>query len=189
MKYILFLLLNFVILTCRSSAIDQKSIIPEFYKILTSREDPSIQNENDFFGGKESAYVRTALEKLGKYPDSDTPIWDFIRDNKFNFISKGVDDLEQARIHYSEPFHTSRIWNGSVNKDWKVYVMFPTERNSDGSSSGLSTVIFTLGEESHIAIGETLVSGSVELFSNQIYGVGGNELQKAPVQSERPEKE
>jgi hypothetical protein len=47
--------------------------------------------------------------------------------------------------------------------------MFPTEVTANGASSGTSMVVFTLGKSYYIDIGDTLVSGSLKLFSDQVY--------------------
>ena len=144
-------------------------IIPRFYELLMQAEKPSEQDESEFFGGAECENVaKTILLKAG-YSETKTPVWDFLRNRKGFFITKGVADLGKARIHYSEPFHTSRLWNGTTAEDRKVHTMFPTERAANGASSGVSTVIFTLGESCHIDIGNTFISGTVQLFTDQVY--------------------
>lgn len=144
-------------------------IIPRFYELLMQVEKPTENDEAKFFEGAACQYVATAILTKPVYSKSKTPVWDFLRDNRSFFITKGVTDLGKARIHYSEPFRTTRLWNQTTEEKTKVYTMFPTERGANGVSSGLSMVVFKFGKNCYIDIGETFVSGSVQPFANHVY--------------------
>lgn len=164
------LFLTLLLVTSASAAdLAPDKIIPRFYELLMQVDKPSEQNETEFFGGAECQDVAKAILLKDGFAGSKTPLWDFIRINRNFFITKGVDELDKTRIHFSEPFRTFRLWNRTTTNDMKVHTMFPTERSENGTSSGFSTVIFTLGESCHIDIGNTFVSGAVKLFTDQVY--------------------
>lgn len=158
-----------LITSAPASDLAPNKIIPRFYELLMQKDKPSEHDETEFFGGAECQGVAKAIHLKPGYSESKTPVWDFLRINKSFFITKGVADLEKARIQYSEPFHTTRLWNQTIVENTKVHTMFPTDRAANGASSGVSMVIFTLGESCHIDIGDTFVSGSIKLFTDQIY--------------------
>lgn len=164
------LLLILLMATSISAAdLPPDKIIPRFYELLMQVEKPSEKDESVFFEGAGCRYVATTILTKPEYSKSKTPVWDFLRNNRSFFITKGVTDLGKARIHYSEPYRTTRLWNQITSEDTKVYTMFPTERGVNGESSGLSMVVFTLGKNCLIDIGETFVSASVQLFTDQVY--------------------
>ena len=164
------LLLALLFITSASAAdLASNKIVPRFYELLMTKDKPSEQDEADFFGGEESKDVAKAILLKSEYSKSKTPIWDFLRANKSFFITRGVTDLHKARIQYSEPDQTTRLWNQTLTEGKKVYAMFPTKRSENGACSGRSMVIFTLGENSHLSIGDTFVAGAVNLFTEQIY--------------------
>ena len=131
------------------------------------KDNPSETDEVEFFGNNE--YIAKTIRLKSEYSDSTTPVWDFLRINRSFFITKGVVELRKARIHFSAPSHTTRLWNQTVSESTKIYAMFPTEVTANGASSGTSMVVFTLGKSYYIDIGDTLVSGSLKLFSDQVY--------------------
>jgi hypothetical protein len=165
MKALLLALLSITSATGENLA--QDKIIPRFYELLMQETDPSENDEVDFLGNNE--YIAKTIRLKSGYSESTTPVWDFLRTNRNFFITKGVVDLGKARIHFSEPFHTTRLWNQAVSEDTKIYAMFPTEVAANGANTGNSLVIFTLGKNYYIEIGETFVSGSLKLFSDQVY--------------------
>lgn len=153
----------------QAADLDADKIIPRFYELLMQKEPPSERDEGDFFGGSECMDIAKMIRLKTGYSQSKTPIWDFLRNKRSFFITKGISDLRFARIHYSEPLRTTRLWNKTRAEDTKVYTSFPTESAANGASSGISIVVFTLGENCHIDIGNTFVSGSLKLFSDQVY--------------------
>lgn len=165
------ILLLSVFATCISSAeFEQAKIVPKFYEILAQVEKPSEQDEIEFFGGKECASVKKVILSHGDHSKSKTPIWDYVRSNKYFFTTKGLVDLSNARIQYSDPVHMVRLWNKTTTEDMKVYTTFPTEMVDDrGGSSGVSMAIFTLGKNCYLDIGATFVSGSGKLFFEYVY--------------------
>jgi hypothetical protein len=165
MKTLLFVLL--LITSATGEILGPDRIIPKFYELLMQKENPSEIDEVDFFGNNE--YIAKAIRLKSGYSESTTPVWDFLRINRSFFITKGVVELKKARIHFSAPFHTTRLWNQTVSESKKIYATFPTEVTANGASSGTSLVIFALGKSCYIDIGDTLVSGSLKPFSDQVY--------------------
>ena len=138
--------------------LEQSKIVPKFYQILMNMAKTSAQDETDFFGGRECDSLRQILLTKEAYSKSITPIWDFIKDNKDFFITKNLLNLNDAKVHCSNPFENTRLWNNSTDDRKKVYVLFPTEMVKLGKkgSHGRSTLLFTLGSGCYIDIEETL---------------------------------
>ena len=147
----------------------QEKIIPRFYELLLQPEKPILQDELDFFGGGECQDVTLSIIQKDKFSKSITPIWDFIRSNKSLFISDGISKLSSARILYSSPFTTTRLWSNTSPDQIKIQVMFPTRVTPTKSSFGTSIVIFTLGTKCYIDIGNTFLSKDLYLFLRKIH--------------------
>ena len=152
-----------------ASSLEPDEIVPKFYELLIQVEKPTKQDEVDFFGGEGSDYIAKVLRTKPAYENSATPIWDYLRLHKSSFLTSGPAIAGKARINYSEPFRSTKLWSDFKSEQLQVYAVFGTTRNEKGSNSGLSMVVFTLGTDCYLKIGETFVSGAVNLFSGQIY--------------------
>jgi len=167
MKQIFLLLL--LAISGHALALEPNQIVPKFYELLIQVEKPTKQDEVDFFGGEGSDYIVKVLRTKPEYENSATPIWDYLRLHKSSFLTSGPAIAGKARINYSEPFRSTKLWSDFKSDELQVYALFGTSRDENGSNSGLSMVVFTLGKDCYLKIGETIVSESVKLFSEQIY--------------------
>ena len=172
MKQIFLLLL--LAISGHALALEPNQIVPQFYELLTQVEKPTKQDEVDFCGGEGSDYIAKVLRTKPKYRESATPIWDYLRLHKSSFLTSGPAIAGKARINYSEPFRSTKLRSDFKSEQLQVYAVFGTTRNENGSNSGLSMVVFTLGTDCYLKIGETFVSGSVNLFSGQVYEAAPN---------------
>jgi hypothetical protein len=173
MKF-LFVSLIFLLSFSNSLAkIAESLIIPKFYEILLSKENPIQQDENDFFGGDECSAVREFLIQDLPDPKSKTPIWDFLRKNKSIFFTKNILNFDDARIVYSDPFRMTRMWNKRDRGSKYVYATFATKVREDNlkAHQGLSMILFTLGEKCYLVISETNTAGSCDTFLDYLYGM------------------
>lgn len=159
-------------------------IVPEFYRLLARSEEPSEQEESDFFGGEECSGIRTLILSSVKYSGSKTPIWKYVRDHKEFFVTAGLDDVSTARVMFSDPVRMTRIWNLVTDEEFVVYATFPTRMSGHGRESlGVSMARFTLGRSCYLNIGGTFVSGPSVLFFGYVHSdvrqpAGGAEIGK-----------
>lgn len=169
MKQIFLLLL--LAISGHALALEPNQIVPKFYELLIQVEKPTAQDEVDFFGGEGSGDIAKVLRNKPAHENSDTPVWDYLRMHKSSFLTSGPVIPGKARIQYSEPFRSTKLWSEFQPDEFQVYVTFGTNRDENGGNSGLSMVVFTLGKDRYLKIGETFVSGLVKLFGEQIHGM------------------
>jgi len=170
MKITLFIL--FLATKLISAGLEKNMIIPKFYELLARNEKPSVSDEEDFFGGDESSPVKELVISIDKYKNSKTPTWDYIRDNKYFFITKNLQELANASIQYSSPVRMTRLWNLSEAEYLVVYVHFPTKSlgpKKGSGSTGITIVRFKLGTDRYLNIDETFIVSSEKLFYEYVY--------------------
>lgn len=163
------LLATLLVTSAAAERLNPEKIIPRFYELLMQKEKPLQQDEIDFFGGDECEYIAKTIIKKDGFTKSRTPIWDFVRANRTLFITEGVTDLAVARIHYSTPFLTTRLWNGTSPDVMKIQVVFSTKKTGNTSYSGMSTAVFSLGKGCYIDLGATYISQDVVQFLEKVY--------------------
>jgi hypothetical protein len=151
------------------SDIKESEYVPLFYQLLFQDASPSIKNEIEFFSDQQNDRLREVLLTKADYKNSKTPIWSFVRNNPEFFVTKNVKNIDKLRLHYSEPFTFIRMWNKTKWPEKKVWAMFATEKSLvGGGSSGMSSIMFTLGEKSYLNICSTINYKS-GIFFSEIY--------------------
>jgi hypothetical protein len=170
------LILSLHIVTISSAKIEPEKIIPQFYHILAQAQEASEADELEFFGGDECGYIRTLVLAIPKYSSSKTPIWDYLRNHKDFFSTRGLKNNDKPRIQYTPPVRITRLWNGHIDEQLTIFTSFPTAiiDNKKGSS-GYTTIRFALGRACYIDIGATSISRLDKTFFELLYKDSKNE--------------
>ena len=163
------------IISFASAEIQTIDIIPNFFKLLHSKDAPTDQDERNFFGGKSCDPVRIMIssnEKYLNYSKSKTPIWSLLRDKRQLFSTLNLDDLSATKVVLSNPMEMTRLEDGHKMAGKKVVVTFPTEIvNKPGGSKGTSVGIFTLGSDCYVEIGKTMIIfGNTKVLLSELIG-------------------
>lgn len=124
MKKICIIIHVFIFSCLNGFCLDRSEIVPQFYKMLMSKDALSTDDELTFFGGQECADVKNKLLTKDLYRNSKTPIWDYLRLNKDMFLTKNISNIQQFRATYSEPFDSVRAWN-NIKLKKKFASLFP----------------------------------------------------------------
>ncbi|MEO8615283.1 MAG: hypothetical protein ABI600_09095 [Luteolibacter sp.] len=174
LKIILLYILS-IALVSADSKIEHSAIIPKFYQLLFSQEKPTKQDEFDFFGGKSCDAIRISIssnKKVAVHSNSETPIWDYLRNHLEFFSTLHINDATKMRIQATDPVEQVRLYNSTKIAEKKVFVTFPSDIiKQPGASTGVSVGIFTLGEDCYIDIGSTIiVSGTTRVLIGELVG-------------------
>ena len=146
-----------------------QEIIPRFYTLLIQDENPSPENEREFFGGNECDPVRAMLKTEGKSSLSQTPIWDYLRSRREWFITKDCHNMEKINPQISSPFTLKRFKQGTITNETRVLVILPARMTGPHTFDGVATVVFTLGKKCYLEIDSTVLRGDLELLAGRLY--------------------
>jgi hypothetical protein len=144
-----------------ADSLKSEEVIPRFYLLLTQHADPSVEDEEAFFGGSECENVRSLLLSGSRAPGPQTPIWEYLRRHREMFVPQNS-DLENLMVAASNPFTaewllkkgTCRpLTGGGAN----VLVVFPARKMTKSGYNGVSAVEFALGQKCYLVIGGTLI--------------------------------
>jgi len=130
-------------------------IVPLFYDVLTSVQNPSAENERAFFGGEECADVRAALSYSNAH-HTETPIWDYLRAHRNIFYTEGAESFNGKLISYSTPFQMGK--KGHHEDEGRVLVAFAGKKLPAGGDTGNTIILFTLGSKCYLNIGASAIN-------------------------------
>lgn len=140
MKILLPLLILAVSLSS-AAAENDNSMVHRFYQILVQPDAPSIKDEIETF--VESDGISAVLKSREK--ESDTPRWNFLRENRDWFLPQSPKGIERVQISAPFKMFSSKLGRYRNNKNILVYF-------SDNSDSAVSIrcILFRLAPDGRI---------------------------------------
>ena len=153
MKLSIATILFLLCLAVSTHGADRDDVIDRFYSKLLADQPPGAADETEFFGTKN--VIKLLLQQRPEFRNSNTPVWDFLRRNKFLFIPLNYRSLKDIIV--TQPFDCKSLGSQTARHNTSVLVFFVSDRNN--AKSGFRSILFTLGDGCLIDIEGTYIRG------------------------------